>query len=53
MAEERIDTDVLDAIEEYLDDRADASLDGDPPEYRPNAAMSLLSRLRISRTGVD
>ena len=29
-------------VREFLDDRADADMQGDPPEYVPNAAMQLL-----------
>ena len=37
---------LLNDIEEYLDDRADASAEGDPLEYRPNKAMNILTALR-------
>ena len=39
---------VLDEIEEYLDDRADAEGNG-PADYRPNEEMSLLNALRRAR----
>lgn len=41
--------DLLDDIDEYLDNRADADVQGDPPRYVPNAAMELLCRLREMR----
>ena len=42
-------SDVLDAVEEYLDERADADCTGDPLEYRPNETMRLLAELRDAR----
>ncbi len=44
--------DVLDDIEEYLDDRADADCVGDPAEYHGNQEMGLLTRLREARERV-
>lgn len=43
---------LLDEVDEYLDDRADADVQGDPPKYVPNKAMTLLSRLRELRGDV-
>lgn len=40
---------ILNEIEEYLDDHADASAEGDPLEYHPNKAMQLLNDLRRVR----
>lgn len=48
MRSERLE-EILDAVEEYLDDRADADCTGDPLEYRPNEAMRLLAELRDAR----
>jgi hypothetical protein len=45
-----IDDDLLDEIEDFLDQRADAEGNG-PADYRPNEAMRLLSRLRRARRG--
>lgn len=42
-------SDWLAAVEEYLDERADASAEGDPLEYVPNEAMRLLAELREMR----
>lgn len=42
-------SDVLDAVEEYLDDRADADCQGDPAKYVPNEAMRLLVELQAAR----
>lgn len=43
-----IDVDLLDEIEAYLDDHADAEGNG-PADYRPNKAMRLLNDLREAR----
>jgi hypothetical protein len=39
---------ILDEIEEYLDDRADAEGNG-PADWRPNKAMRLLNALQEAR----
>lgn len=41
---------VLDDLEEYLDNRADAEGNG-PADYKPNEEMRLLNRLREAREG--
>lgn len=38
--------DLLMDISEYLEDREDADIQGDPPRYVPNRAMRLNSRVK-------
>lgn len=45
--------DILERIEEYFDDRADADCEGDPPRYVPNEEMQLYTALQEARAWID
>lgn len=48
MADIDIAIEVLSDCERYFDDRADASAEGDPPEYKPNREMVLHSQVQMA-----